>query len=207
MNKFRSYKEVWKPAYGLETVIEVSDLGNVRYVDGKKKRLNQIFCPRSGYYRVSICKVSQNVIAKSMYVHRLVAEAFFGAIGRDKTVVFIDGDKTNVVLSNLKVITKKEEASNPERLAKIKQTLNIPERKAKQRLSCSKASSRQLDFMEVNYPHRELTFSNSYLASSFFGYTNPRSLSTNLGRIRVRGENIVTIGGVDYYFYHNTSSK
>lgn len=79
---------------------EVSNLGNVR-----NKRtgriLIQMLNKEGGYYRV-------NIGGGHQYVHRLVAMAFFDEDITGKDVNHIDGDHWNNHLSNLEIVTRKE---------------------------------------------------------------------------------------------------
>lgn len=79
---------------------EVSNLGNVR-----NKRtgriLIQMLNKEGGYYRV-------NLAGRHHYVHRLVAMAFFDEDITGKDVNHIDGDHWNNHLSNLEIVTRKE---------------------------------------------------------------------------------------------------
>jgi len=58
-----------------------------------------------GYKRVGL---SKNNKIKSMYVHRLVAEAFIGEIPHKMEVNHIDGVKANNHVSNLEIVTSSE---------------------------------------------------------------------------------------------------
>ncbi len=107
---------IWKPVVGFEGFYEVSDCGKVRSLDRmvkcsrsyktrpwKGKILCQTLAATRGYYQVSLSK--EGKISK-VYVHRLVAEAFF--IERDETVNHKDGDKTNNCVTNLEWVSYSE---------------------------------------------------------------------------------------------------
>lgn len=76
-------KEIWKPIPGYEGYYEASSLGRIRsvcrFVNAKygkrlhKGRILILFPDRDGYLKTSVCK---NNIAKSAFVHRLIAETF-----------------------------------------------------------------------------------------------------------------------------------
>lgn len=115
--------EEWRPVVGFEESYEVSDEGNVRSKDryvrcsrGEKtrpwkgKQLSKILAAK-GYYQVSLCVEGR--ISK-VYVHRLVAEAFYSE--RNETVNHIDGDKTNNHKGNLEWVTYGENNSHAFRI-------------------------------------------------------------------------------------------
>lgn len=108
--------EVWKPVVGFEGFYEVSSRGNVRSCDrqvkcsrGEKLRLwkgkvlKQTIAATRGYPQVSL---SVKGLIRKVYVHRLVAEAFYSVY--DETVNHIDGDKTNNNVSNLEWVSYSE---------------------------------------------------------------------------------------------------
>lgn len=114
-------KENWKPVLGYEGRYEVSDHGNVRNATSGKlvnKRLNY-----NGYYydkkqsprryRVDLSDGLKNGRKswKSFYVAVLVAKAFLGDFGKPMTVDHFDDNCQNDVLSNLRIITHKENNS------------------------------------------------------------------------------------------------
>ena len=110
-------KEIWKDVIGFEGLYEVSNMGNVKSVDryvkgkyenslklmkGKNMRLKK---NREGYLAVGLSKCSKQ---KILLVHRLVWEAFNGNIQEGYQVNHIDENKTNNILSNLNIMTAKE---------------------------------------------------------------------------------------------------
>ena len=77
--------EVWKDVAGLEGLYQVSNCGNVRSLDRKvrfrdgrianfKGRQMKLTQTKDGYMQVQLCPDSST--AKTVKVHRLVAEAF-----------------------------------------------------------------------------------------------------------------------------------
>lgn len=104
--------ETWRPIKGKEGQYEVSALGNVRSLD---RTVNN---PVNGRYRVpgktlKLCHAKNgytvvNLGRKTHYVHRLVCEAFIGAIPNGMTVNHKDGNKANNRASNLEVVTYSE---------------------------------------------------------------------------------------------------
>lgn len=60
---------------------------------------------KAGYFQVKVC--NKRVEAK-YYVHRLVWEAFKGPIAKGYEIDHLDEDKSNNALSNLEIVTRKE---------------------------------------------------------------------------------------------------
>ena len=105
--------EIYKDIKGYEGLYQVSNLGNVkslsRYVKiGNNKRFinEKILKPiivLLGYAAVNFV----NKKRKQFFIHRLVAEAFYGQ-NNNLVVNHIDFDKTNNRLENLEFCTQKE---------------------------------------------------------------------------------------------------
>jgi len=111
--------EIWKDVPEYEGYYQVSNLGRVRSVD--RLALNG-FCMRKVNSRIlksanrsgyRIFSIKKNGTARTMSVHQLVAIAFLGHTINGNTLVIdhIDGDKTNNRLSNLHVVTSRENNS------------------------------------------------------------------------------------------------
>lgn len=114
--------EMWRSVVGFEHAYEVSSLGNVRSIDrtvsghylssdGKfqrKGRPMKTHLNFRGYPRVTLRTKDQK--DKTIYVHRLVAEAFvFNPDPKNKTYVnHIDGNKLNNTPENLEWTTNAE---------------------------------------------------------------------------------------------------
>jgi hypothetical protein len=110
--------EVFKDILGYEGIYQVSNFGNVkslaREIDngsGKFISKEKILKPGKdggGYYQVVLCKESK---AKTMRIHVLVAMAFLSHVP-DGTRRIVpdhkDGDKSNNTLSNLELITQRQ---------------------------------------------------------------------------------------------------
>lgn len=97
MEEFRDVK-------GYEGRYQVSNLGNVRsFVRSKEGHLIRASPMKNGYYRVTMHK-------KTKKIHQLVAEAFLNHIpcGMKYVVDHIDNDKSNNNVSNLQIITNRE---------------------------------------------------------------------------------------------------
>lgn len=115
--------EEWRPVvtwqggvkYDYTGIYEVSNLGNVRSLDryvrgrfGKKlikgKVLKSVVA-RTGYSMVSLWKEGKHLYQS---VHRMVWEAFNGKIPDGMQINHIDENKLNPDLSNLELVTSKE---------------------------------------------------------------------------------------------------
>ena len=107
-------KEIWKDLPNYEGY-QVSNLGRVKSLKRSRKGKNgslvsvkeKILKPQlvRGYYRVSLCK---NSIVKRYLVHRLVWLAFNSPISEGLQVNHINEIKTDNRLSNLNLMTPKE---------------------------------------------------------------------------------------------------
>ena len=97
-------KEILKDIKGYEGRYQVSNLGNVKSLNyrrkGQKKILSQWNNGR-GYLYV-------NFSNKNYAVHRLVAETFIANIQRKEDVNHIDGNKKNNNVKNLEWCSRKE---------------------------------------------------------------------------------------------------
>ena len=105
--------ERWRPVVGYEGHYIVSDRGSVRAIERKDRtgrvkhaKARALTIGTTGYYSVGLhvdCK------AKTVRVHRLVAEAFLGNPSEGRTYVnHIDGNKLNNNVSNLEWATPGE---------------------------------------------------------------------------------------------------
>ena len=92
-------REHWVTIPGFENY-EASNMGNIRNkITGRI--LRQMLNKEGGYYRV-------NIGGSHQYVHRLVALAFFDEDITGMDVNHIDGDHWNNHVSNLEIVTRKE---------------------------------------------------------------------------------------------------
>lgn len=105
-------EEIWKDIKGYEGLYRASNLGRVKSlerIDARgRKRKQKILKPQmlnNGYYQVLL---SKNSIRKFYYVHRLVYEAFNDPIPENMQVNHINEIKTDNRLSNLNLMTCKE---------------------------------------------------------------------------------------------------
>lgn len=107
----------WLPVKNYEGYYEVSESGEVRSVDRvlpvtkqsdrlfKGKVLYQTTNVQVGYKQVSLWKDNKGA---SLYVHRLVAEAFIPNLQNKPEVNHIDGNRQNNHISNLEWVTSAE---------------------------------------------------------------------------------------------------
>ena len=97
-------EEIWKDVVGFEGLYQVSDLGRVKSLHYKMTDQERVLVPvpdRIGYLRVKFK-------SKVKLVHRLVWETFIGPISPGFEVNHINEDKSDNRLSNLNLLTHKE---------------------------------------------------------------------------------------------------
>lgn len=115
MENLNYENEIWKDIKGFEGLYQVSNLGRVKSLERFRKGANgslvtvkeKILKPLidKGYYQVCLSKQS---IVKHYMVHRLVWETFNGQISEGLQVNHINEIKTDNRLSNLNLMTPKE---------------------------------------------------------------------------------------------------
>lgn len=102
------FKEVWKPIPGYEGLYWVSDLGRVKSLNYHRTGKEKILRPVKtiyGYLQVGLYKDGK---VKYFRVHRLVWTAFNGPIPPGMQVNHINEEKTDCRLTNLNLMTCKE---------------------------------------------------------------------------------------------------
>ena len=103
-------QEEWRPVVGHEGRYEVSSLGRVRSLKGWKMA-GQMMKVRVCYHGYARAYLSTNGKCKSIYVHRLVLEAFVGPKpSRKHQSAHNDGNRTNNTLANLRWATPTDNA-------------------------------------------------------------------------------------------------
>jgi len=125
-------KEEWKDVKGYEKLYMVSSLGRVKSLDRKVKTKNgnyqtyygeikKISLSTTGYYRVNLHKDNK---LKTFKVHNLMAVAFlnYRKNGLKYVVDHIDNNPLNNKLSNLQVITTRENCSKDKKNGTSKYT-------------------------------------------------------------------------------------
>ena len=102
--------EDWKNIIGYENNYLISSFGEVKSIKQGKERLLKKSINTKGYYIVSLCK---NGKSKSFQIHQLVAINFLNHTpnGVNMVVNHIDLDKKNNNLSNLEIISNRENSN------------------------------------------------------------------------------------------------
>ena len=132
--------EIWKPVVGYEDCYMVSSFGRVKSVKRKikhplngeiniKERILKQHVLSSGYLAPS--PLSKNGKTKTIYTHKLVAEAFIpnpenkpcidhiNTIKTDNTVWLNEDGSINYEKTNLRWVTYKENSNNPLTIKKL----------------------------------------------------------------------------------------
>lgn len=119
-------KEIWKDILCCGGVFsglyEISNLGRVRYKNGRIKKISTT--GKSGYPYVSLCVKGKQ---RTAYIHRLVAEAFIPNPDNKPYIDHINTDKTDFSIDNLRWVTQKENANNPITKKKTNEATHTPE--------------------------------------------------------------------------------
>ena len=112
MENLNFEKEVWRDIPNYEGFYQASNLGRIKSLERidaiGRKRKEKILKPRitrGGYYLVALTKQS---IRKDYLVHRLVWSAFNGQIPEGYEINHLDERPVNNALSNLSLVTHKE---------------------------------------------------------------------------------------------------
>ena len=155
-------EEIWKDIKGFEGLYQVSNLGRVKSLKRPyrlKEKIKKPQMPNNGYYQVQLHK---NSIRKWYQVHRIVWEAFNGTIPEGLQVNHINEVKTDNRLSNLNLMTAKENSNwgtRNERQAKKK----INGKKSKQVLQYDLQDNLIKEFPSLIQVYRELGFSYGHI--------------------------------------------
>jgi hypothetical protein len=109
-------KEIWKPIPNYEGLYVINNFGRIIKLpiifQGKlqKEKYVSLMQDNSGYHRVCLTK---NGCSKNTHVHVLMAITFldFKPNGHEKVIDHIDNNKLNNSISNLQIITHRENIS------------------------------------------------------------------------------------------------
>ena len=102
--------EEWQKIQGYENYYLISSLGEVKSIKNGKDRILKKSKNTKGYFIVSLCK---NGKTKSFQIHQLVAINFLNHIpnGLNRVINHIDFNKTNNNISNLEIVTNRENSN------------------------------------------------------------------------------------------------
>lgn len=181
-------KENWLKIKGFEEY-EVSDLGRVRSLKFGKVRVLKPGNRGKGYLAVVLCK---NGEVMKFYVHTLVIATFKGPIPAGMQVNHRNEDKTDNRLSNLEVVTAKQNCNHGTRNERAGKAIA-------KALKGNVNASKKLQLTNAK-TSAKYTFSNSCEASEFFGYQRKHTVGCYIHYARKRGENFINIRQEKYYF-------
>tara|TARA_R110000822_G_scaffold79199_4_gene189569 strand:+ start:206 stop:682 length:477 start_codon:yes stop_codon:yes gene_type:complete len=103
--------EIFKDVPGYEKIYQVSNFGRVKSLIGLTDRILKANVVGSGYNAISLSKEGKVVTKR---IHQLVAMSFLGhePNGHALVVNHIDFDKTNNHVSNLEIVTNRENTNH-----------------------------------------------------------------------------------------------
>lgn len=155
--------EIWKKIPNYKGHYEISNLGNVRSLDryvnhklyGVQKLKGKLLVKKkhhSGYYRY---RLSLNAKRTFYYTHQLLAITFLGHTlnGHVLVVDHIDNNKTNNDLSNLQIVTNRENCSK-DRINKTSKYTGVYFCKDRKKFSATiriKGKAKNLGRYEIEY--------------------------------------------------------
>lgn len=123
--------EEWKDIKGFDGVYQVSNMGRVRTYRAKdgwvgyklteEPRIMSLVSHGNGYVYITLVIDGKK---QNKYVHRLVAEAFIGDIPKGYVINHIDHNKNNNAVSNLEIITQKQNVDYSKELMKHPKTMS-----------------------------------------------------------------------------------
>lgn len=162
MENLNYLKEIWKDIKGFEGY-QVSNLGRVKSlerIDALGRRVKEKFLKplitRNGYYLIGLYK---NSIQKFYYVHRFVWEAFNGQIPEGYEVNHINEIKSDNRLSNLNLMTHKENMNYGSRTERCAEVLKNRKDQSKSVLQFDLNNNLVKEYPSTKQVERELGFS------------------------------------------------
>lgn len=137
--------EIWKNIADYEGLYQVSNLGRVRRLKGKRCTSSfRVLRPANchGYLSVALCKNGKPI---SFFVHRLVADAFLGNVA-GKEINHIDANRRNNTLPNLEIVNRQENIAHSVKTGLVLKGEQLPQ---------SKLTSDQVRLIREKYiPHK-----------------------------------------------------
>ena len=167
--------EEWKDIPNYEGLYQASNLGRIKSlerIDALGHRLKEkILKPRlirNGYYQVDLCKNSK---VRHYMVHRLVYEAFNGTIPEGLQVNHINEVKSDNRLSNLNLMTAKENSNwGTRNERRVKKQING--KKSKPVLQYDLNDNLVKKYPSAHQVERETGFDNGYIIACCKGKYN-----------------------------------
>jgi hypothetical protein len=103
--------EIWKDVPGYEGLYQVNNLGIIKSIKNNKVRIRKPQIDTWKYYKLDLWKNSK---MKQMQIHKIVFISFNFNPPKNMVINHIDGNKLNNNLSNLELITQRENVSHGE---------------------------------------------------------------------------------------------
>lgn len=138
--------EIWKDVVGYEGLYQVSNLGRVKSIRGRKvtEKIMKPHLQRTGYYSIWLCKEDKK---GNKSLHRIIAEAFIPNPENKPCIDHVNGVATDNRIENLRWCTYKENSNNPVSIQKMINTRNSDEYR---RLQKSIQPSKKVDMLTLD---------------------------------------------------------